>query len=182
MIRFFRLYKVRIKMAEQNSSQKRTHFSRAGEHPFGDIGQLIFLFIFLFIWILDSFVLNLSTFLENYVPLYIRLAAAGLILLSSIYLVRSGHRAISSEVLDSPRILRDGAFSRVRHPLYLAALLFYVFLFSISLSLISLVVFIGIFVFYNSIASYEERFLQKKFGQEYLDYKKNTAKWLPRLF
>ena len=109
-------------------------------------------------------------------------AAAGLILFPSYYLVHSGHRAVSSEALSSPRVLRDGAFSRVRHPLYLAALLFYVFLFFISLSLISLGVFIFIFFFYNSIASYEERYLQKKFGQEYSDYKKTTSKWLPRLF
>ena len=168
-------------MAEQNASQKRTHFSRAGEHPYGDMGQLIFLLVFLVIWILDSFVLKFSILLTNTIPLYIRLTAAGLILIPAVYLVRTGHRAISDDVLSSPRILTDGAFARVRHPLYLAALLFYVFLFSLSLSLISLGLFIGIFFFYNSISSYEERYLKKKFGQEYLDYKKYTPKWFPRL-
>ena len=168
-------------MADQHSSRKRIRFSRAGEHPYGDMGQLIFLFLFLVIWVLDSFVLKLSTFLADDVPLYIRLAAAGLILIPSFYLVRSGKRAVSAEVLSTPRVLNDGAFSHVRHPLYLAALLFYVFLLFISLSLISFGIFIVIFFFYNSIASYEERSLQKKFGQEYIDYKKTTPKWLPRL-
>jgi protein-S-isoprenylcysteine O-methyltransferase Ste14 len=95
--------------------------------------------------------------------------------------MRSGHRAISDEILSSPRLLTDGAFSRVRHPLYAAALLFFIFLIVLTLSLVSLFVFVGIFIFYDYIAAYEEKFLAKKFGQEYRSYKKRTPKWIPRL-
>ncbi|UCE42617.1 MAG: isoprenylcysteine carboxylmethyltransferase family protein [Candidatus Aminicenantes bacterium] len=153
---------------------------RHGEHPHGDLGQIIILLGFLAIWILDSFVFRYSTFLAPHVPIYLRLVFAGLILLSAIYLIYSGHRAISDEVLSSPRLLTDGAFSRVRHPIYLAALLFYVFLIALTLSMISVFVFVGIFFFYNTIATYEEKFLEQKFGQVYHDYKKNTPKWIPR--
>lgn len=73
-------------MVEQNSSQKRTSFSRVGEHPYGDMGQLIILLIFLVIWILDSFFLKFSTFPADFVPLYIRLTTAGLILVLAVYL------------------------------------------------------------------------------------------------
>jgi protein-S-isoprenylcysteine O-methyltransferase Ste14 len=158
-----------------------TGLSRHGEHPYGDMGQLIILLLFLVIWILDSFVFGYSTLLAPHIPVYIRLIVAGLILVAAIYLLRSGKRAISDEVLSSPQILKDAAFSRVRHPLYLAALLFYVFLTVLTLSLISVVLIIGIFFFYNAIATYEERFCEKKFGQDYRDYKKNTPKWLPYL-
>ena len=45
----------------------------AGEHIWGDAGQIILLLIFLVIWVIDSFVLTYSTFLSNYVPLYFRI-------------------------------------------------------------------------------------------------------------
>ena len=171
-------------MKKNVTSKKKEHVAligRHGEHPYGDMGQLIILFLFFVIWILDSFVFQYSTSLSSYVPIYLRLAVAGLILMAAIYLIRSGHRAIAGEVLASPRLLTDGAFSRVRHPIYLAALLFYLLLISITLSLISLGIFAGIFIFYNHIAAYEENFLEKKYGQDYRDYKKNTPKWIPFL-
>ena len=171
-------------MTGNESPEKKGHLAgigRHGEHPYGDLGQIIILLVFLAIWILDSFIFRYSTFLSPHVPIYLRLIFAGLILLSAIYLVRSGHRAVSHEILSSPRLLTDGAFSRVRHPIYLAAILFYVFLIAITLSLISLFVFVGIFIFYNFIATYEEKFLENKFGQDYRDYRKNVPKWIPRL-
>jgi len=171
-------------MNKDKSPDKRGHLARLGrhgEHPYGDLGQIIILLGFLMIWILDSFVFRYSTFLSPHVPIYLRLIFAGLILVSAIFLVRSGHRAISDEIHSSPRLLTDGAFSRVRHPIYLAALLFCLILISITLSLISLGIFFGIFIFYNHIAAYEEKYLEQKFGQNYRDYKKNTPKWIPRL-
>jgi len=143
---------------------------RHGEHPYGDLGQIIILIGFLAIWILDS-----------YAPIYIRLVVASLFLVFAIYLVRSGHRAISEDVLSSPRLLTDGAFSRVRHPIYLAALLFYIMLIVLTLSMISMLVFAGIFLFCNYIAAYEEKVLEQKYGQDYRDYKKSVPKWIPRL-
>lgn len=154
---------------------------REGEHPYGDLGQIIILLVFLTIWILDSFVFRYSIFLSPYVPIYLRIAFAGLILVPAIYLVRSGHRATSDEALSSPRLITDGAFSRVRHPLYLASLMFYLFLIVLTLSLISLLAFTGVFIFYNTIAAYEERFLKKKFGQDYSDYRKKVPRWIPHL-
>ncbi len=171
-------------MTRPDSQQKHGRaagIGRHGEHPYGDLGQIIILLLFLAIWILDSFVFRYSTFLSPHVPIYIRLIFAGLLLVLAIYLVRSGHRAVSDEALSSPRLLTDGAFSRVRHPLYLAALLFYLFLITLTLSLISLLLFVGVFTFYNTIAAYEEKFLEKEFGQDYSDYRKKVPKWIPRL-
>jgi hypothetical protein len=52
-----------------------------GEHPFGDSGQLISLVLFLLIWVVDWFLLQISTFLSGSVSLYIRLVILGPILL-----------------------------------------------------------------------------------------------------
>ena len=171
-------------MSAQPPSETHTHAARGkihGEHPRGDRGQLICLLIFLTVWILDSFVFKFSTSLSGIVPPFVRIVAAGAVLFYALYLMRSGHRAISLEVQSHPQVLNDGAFARVRHPLYLAALLFYVFLFVLTLSLISLGLFAGIFVFYNAIAAYEERWLEQKFGQEYRDYRDKVPRWIPRL-
>ncbi len=171
-------------MTPQTPSTNQPHPAHGrvqGEHPWGDRGQILCLLVFLVVWILDSFVFKFSTFLSAAVPPYIRIVAVSTAFLLALYLMRSGHRAISHEVQSHPRILKDGAFARLRHPIYLAALLFYTFLFVLTLSLISLGLIVCIFVFYNFIASYEERWLEQKFGQAYLDYKSKVPRWIPRL-
>jgi protein-S-isoprenylcysteine O-methyltransferase Ste14 len=49
------------------------------------------------------------------------------------------------------------------------------------MSLFSLVLLVGIFIFHNYIASYEEKLLEGRFGEEYRSYKKKTGKWVPRI-
>ena len=94
-----------------------------GEHPFGDAGQLILFFVFLIIWAGDSFFLGKSTFVASYVPLSIRIAVMSVVMLAALYLAKSGHVVVSRE--DRPRgVVSGGAFRHVRHPLYLACLLF----------------------------------------------------------
>jgi protein-S-isoprenylcysteine O-methyltransferase Ste14 len=78
-------------------------------------------------------------------------------------------------------VVTTGAFRYVRHPLYLASILTYFGLTVSTGSISSLVLFIGIFVFYNYIAGYEEKLMDKKFGDEYKKYKKKTGKWVMKI-
>ena len=149
-----------------------------GEHPFGDAGQLILLALFLILWIADSFFLRTSTFLSDHVPLYVRLLFLGLALVTAAYLSMSGHDKICREQ-SGTKVVSSGAFRYVRHPLYSACLLFYLGLAISTASIFSLALSVGIFVFYNYLASYEERLLDKKFGEEYRRYRKRTGKWVP---
>jgi len=151
-----------------------------GEHPFGDAGQLILLGIFLVVWVGDSFFLRKSTFLSNYVPLYIRLVILGLTLIIAMYLFKSGHVIVCHEARPN-RVVTTGAFRLVRHPLYLASILTYLGVTVSTVSLFSLALLVGMFIFHNYIASYEEKLLEMKFGEEYERYKKRTGKWLPRI-
>jgi len=153
----------------------------SGEHPWGDVGQIIALAAFLALWILDSFVLRISTGLAGKVPLPARLAASGLVLASAVLFMRGGHRATSHNAALSPGLITDGAFARVRHPLYAGSLLFYLALVIGTLSLVSLAAWCGIFVFYDVIASFEERGLAEAFGPAYQAYRGKVPKWLPRL-
>ncbi|MEW6566675.1 MAG: isoprenylcysteine carboxylmethyltransferase family protein [Chloroflexota bacterium] len=151
-----------------------------GEHPFGDTGQLISLGVFLVVWIGDSFFLHQSTFLSDYVPLYIRLFILGLTLITAMYLFRAGHVVVGHEQRPNG-VVATGAFRYVRHPLYLASILTYLGLAVSTVSLISLALLVGVFVFHNCIASYEEELLETKFGEEYSNYRKRTGKWVPRI-
>jgi len=171
-------------MNSQDTGKKRARFNRddaSGEHPYGDLGQMVCLATFLALWILDVFVFRVSTFLAALVLLPVRLAMAGLAFAAAVYLVQTGHRVISDESHRRQSLIKDGAFARLRHPLYGASLLFYLGLILASYSLISLAVLAGIFVFYDFIASYEEKLLTKEYGPEYQEYRRRVPKWLPRL-
>jgi protein-S-isoprenylcysteine O-methyltransferase Ste14 len=153
---------------------------RKGEHPWGDAGQLVLLFLFLLIWIGDSFILHLSTFLAYRMPSAISVIILFTTLGISLFLFQSGHQVIQHDAHPAG-VKTDGAFALVRHPLYLASLLTYLGLSLSTLSLISLLFLVGIFFFYNYIAGYEERILLEKYGEEYHRYQVETGKWLPRI-
>ena len=153
---------------------------KPGEHPWGDKGQVIALAVFLAVWNLDSFVFRISTFLARSVGLAIRLAASGLVMALAVYLIQGGHRATSHEAGPTPALIDDGAFARMRHPLYAGSILFYLALVLSTLSLAALAVWIGLFVFYDVIASYEERWLVAAIGVPYEDYRRRVPKWVPR--
>ena len=153
---------------------------KKGEHPFGDAGQLILLALFLVVWAGDSFFLQKSTFVSDYVPLSIRLVILVLALITGVYLSMSGHVVVAHGERPNSVVSR-GAFLYVRHPLYLAAILFYLGLTVSTASLISLALLVVIFLFYNYIASYEERLMEIKFGENYVRYKNRTGKWVPRV-
>ncbi len=74
-----------------------------------------------------------------------------------------------------------GGFRYIRHPLYLGCVLIYLGLTIATLSIISFVLFLVIFIFYNYIAGYEEKLLDAKIGEEYKEYKKRTGKWIPTI-
>ena len=152
---------------------------RKGEHPYGDAGQIILLVVFMAVWIADSFFLRRTTFLAGGTPLSIRLVICGLLTVIGVLLARSGHRVV--EHPERPdHVVQSGAFRYVRHPLYLASILFYFSLLVSTVSIACALLLIVIVVFYNYIAKYEEILLMRRFGEEYARYRVLTGKWLPR--
>lgn len=154
----------------------------AGEYRWGDLGQLIFLVIFLVVYISDSFFLSYSTFLNDSLSGYIRIPLACIIWLISLYFAKSGLGIVFGEKREKAVLIRTGVFSRVRHPIYLASILFYLSLLLFSVSLISAGVWVFIVCFYNFISKYEENLLVRKFGEEYEEYRKEVPMWIPRMF
>ena len=149
-----------------------------GEHPLGDAAQLILFGLFLVSWILDSFVLRRSTFLTEYIPPVLRLIILGLALAVAGYLFKSGHVVVSGEKRPTT-VVTSGAFRYVRHPLYLGSMLIYLGMTVSTASLFCLALLVVIALFYNYIAGYEEKLLEVKMGEAYVDYKEKTGKWMP---
>lgn len=150
-----------------------------GEHPFGDAGQVILFLCFMIVWVGDSFFLRVSTFASAYVPLFVRLLVTAFVMILVVYLGKEGHRVANHEHRPAG-VVSTGAFRYVRHPLYLASLLFYFGLAASTACLFCFALLACIFFFYDYISNYEEKLLQLKYGMEYFYYKRQTGKWLPK--
>jgi len=155
------------------------------EHPKCDPGQLVFLVLFLAVWGLDSFVFRFSTVLAGFVPVFVRLAVGILSFAVGVYLGGKSLAVIFGRTFaggtGKPEFVTTGVYARVRHPMYLGALLALLGFFFSTLSLLSLLVWLGLFFFYDRMATYEERDLRRILGEQYLSYQKQVPKWLPRV-
>lgn len=171
-------------MNTESDSKHKAHHGRPdliGEHLWGDLGQLILFFIFMSVWITDSFFFKYSIFLSEYVPNYIRIALGVIILIFSGIFARKGLKIVFGEVREKPEIINKGVFRIVRHPIYLGSILLYLGMIMFSLSLASFVVWILIIVFYYLISKYEEKLLLKEFGDEYRQYMNEVPMLIPCL-
>jgi len=151
-----------------------------GEHPFGDLGQLIFLIIFILVWIVDIFFINLSESQHLNLPLVIRISLGTFILLIAFYLAKKSMKMIFGTKRDKPEVVQNRIYDTVRHPMYLGALLFYLGITVLMYSLPLFITFIAIFIFYNFIAQHEEKLLLNQFGDDYVQYMKKVKRWIPK--
>ena len=169
-------------MKNEKGHLRKSHQHRGdltGEHAFSDMGQLIFLVVFLIVWIADSFVFKYSTFLTQYISNYIRVPIALIVLVISGLLAWTGLKIVFRETREEPQVIISGVFSIVRHPIYLSLILLYLGFILLSLSLLSVLVWILIVVFYYIISRYEEKLLIQRFGSAYEEYKKKVPMLLP---
>ena len=167
---------------EKIFKRHETRKDLAGEHKLGDLGQIIFLAIFLVVWITDSFFVKYSTQFSEYAPLYLRIPLAILILIIAGYLAKKGLTAVFAEVREKPIVIRNGVFSVVRHPIYLGSILFYLSLLTVFCSTLAVFIWVVIILFYIFLCKHEEKLLMEKFGSDYEQYKSETPMLLPRLF
>jgi protein-S-isoprenylcysteine O-methyltransferase Ste14 len=151
-----------------------------GEHTLGDAGQLVLALLFAATWIADTFFLRFTTLLNRHVPLAIRIPLGVVLLVLSGYLAGEGLSLVFGEVREEPGVIRKGVFSLVRHPIYLAEILFYLGLLMLSLSLTAAVVWAVGVAFLHCISRYEEKLLLARFGEAYEAYMREVPMWIPR--
>jgi len=166
-------------MEKQQNKPNQKREDLTGEHTFGDAGQLILFFLFMAIWILDSFVYKYSTFLSDQTPWYIRIPVAAVIFFISGWMARSGLKIVFGQVREQPHVITEGVFSMVRHPVYLGAILLYLALIISTLSITSFIFWLVIIVFYVYISKTEEKLLTNRFGEEYKEYMKKVPMLFP---
>jgi protein-S-isoprenylcysteine O-methyltransferase Ste14 len=152
------------------------------EHPLCDRIQLLMLTIFLVVWSADlSFHLffGYSTILLDVLVFPPLLVGTLLSLCLSLYLVSKSHKAVLEQ--DPPKFVDSGIYAWIRHPLYLGTLFFCLSFLFLSVSLVSIGVWVAFFIFFDRMATYEEKNLVKLLGEQYVSYQKRVSKWIPKL-
>lgn len=155
-------------------------YNKEREVPHSHLIQGLSPISFLIIWGLDSYVFFYSVFLNMVIPFFIRFVLFLFILIFALLLIFLSHRTLFDEN-NHPlnTLITEGILKYVRNPLYLGVLFIYISFLFLSISVISIVIFIIIFLIYNRMVNYEENLLEQLFGEEYLEYKKKTSKWVP---
>ncbi|UCH32199.1 MAG: isoprenylcysteine carboxylmethyltransferase family protein [Candidatus Bathyarchaeota archaeon] len=154
------------------------------EHPLCDSIQLVLLILYFAVWGIDNigyFAFGISTVLVGFTSYPLLLLPAALLWGFGIYLVLKSHEAVFGETTGQPRLNDLGVYSWVRHPMYLGTLVFCLGFIFIMPSLLSFGVWITFFIFYDKMATYEEKDLIRLLGEEYIEYQKRVPKWFPRI-
>ena len=150
------------------------------EHPLCDKIQLIMLIVFFVVWGIDSLsflIFRYSTVIVGVFSSPLLLLPAGLFIGFGLYLIENSHKAVFGTIDDKPGLIDSGVYAWVRHPMYLGILLFCLGFFFITLSLLSLGIWIVFFIIYDKMATYEENDLVRILGNEYIDYQNRVPKW-----
>lgn len=153
------------------------HEHLAGERPGSHTNQTILMVVFFIVWIVDSFFLRYTTFLFDWSFVWANIILGLIVLGISVYFMDASHKDLFDT--EEQGLATKGVFSRVRNPMYLGTVLFYLGLIVFTESLAALVVWLVTCVYYNMLANYEEKMLFEKFGDTFLEYKKTVRKWIP---
>ena len=162
----------------------KKHFGLGSEHPLCDRIQLIMIILFFIVWGIDTFsfyIFGYSTVLIGLTLFPILLFPAILSLVLGLYLIAKSHDAVLVKKTDKPKFVDSGVYSWVRHPMYLGILMFCLCFFFLSLSLLSLIIWIAFFIIYDRMTIFEEKDLVRILGKKYINYQKRVPKWLPKL-
>ncbi|MHA2226364.1 MAG: methyltransferase family protein [Candidatus Hodarchaeales archaeon] len=158
------------------------------EYPSSHLIQILCFFGFLSVWFLDTFIIKLSIGLSTVIPLFMRLIVFLIIFVIALRLIQLAHNSLfNNQPTETPveheqhhpgKLIESGIMAYVRHPMYLGTLLVYLAFVGLTLSISSFVLWIGIFVIYDTMASFEERRLENMFGEAYIEYKIRVPKWI----
>lgn len=149
------------------------------EHPQSHLVQFSCLIFFLVVWILDLLILQLTKEIGDSIPLVLRFSFFSFLFIIALLFIRSSHDNVLAPSVESKKLVIEGVYSFVRHPMYFGTLLIYLAFIMLSFSLVSVIPLVISLFLYNIIAKYEEKELEKIFGDEYLEYKRKVNRWFP---
>jgi len=121
----------------------------------------------------------------NFLPRTIAIASGVVVFVGAAWIAVSAFRAMRraqtavNPSLPTTAIVSDGAFGFSRNPIYLSLTLLYVSIALLFNTLWSLLLLLPLFVVVqNGVIKREERYLEQKFGDEYLRYKASVRHWV----
>jgi protein-S-isoprenylcysteine O-methyltransferase Ste14 len=134
---------------------------------------------------LDSFIFGFSTGLAFVINFWVRLLLGAFSFSLGLYLVAKSEATVFGKTLvgriGKPKFISTGVYAWVRHPMYLGSLLLLLGFVLATFSILSLLVWAGFLLFFDRMATFEEEDLSRILGEQYLNYKKQVPKWLPKL-
>jgi protein-S-isoprenylcysteine O-methyltransferase Ste14 len=151
----------------------------AGEYRWGDTGQIILLIVFIIGIISDLFLLKISDYWQNAIPWYFRIIVFIPLLFIAWYFAQRAHKIVFSQERSELIVIKTDVFSIIRHPMYFGSILIYLGFVILSLSVISLIVFVIVVIFYFYLCRYEEQILIEKLGNQYKSYMKKVPMLIP---
>ena len=106
------------------------------------------------------------------------LCISGLLVLASIYGFWANKTPVATHK-PTTAIVDSGVFGITRNPMYISLTLLYISITIAANSLFSLVLLPVFCLILNyGVVCREERYLEQKFGGDYLDYKKKVRRWI----
>lgn len=157
------------------------HEHRLGiEAPHSHLIQALSPAIFTVVLILDSLVFKFSIVLNDFVPWIVRLVLFIIVIAVALAFIRASHNILFRHPENKNDLITDGILGHVRNPMYFGVLLIYLAFIFLSISLISIALWIVIIIIYDKLATFEEKQLENLFGEKYLEYKEKVPKWIPR--
>lgn len=144
-------------------------------------------FIFLFSWIAlslrpldEHLAVTLPGWVQN-LGILLMIAGGTLVVICGLFFVMKGRG--TPAIFDAPtEFVPAGPYKYVRNPIYIGGFVLYagfgLFHRSISMTIFSLILFL---LFHLFVVFVEEPGLERRFGRSYLEYKKSTNRWLPKL-
>jgi protein-S-isoprenylcysteine O-methyltransferase Ste14 len=162
--------------------KEKKHAGMGREFPYTNMILLLSAVLFSTVWVRDSFLLGFSAEFTGFIPYILRIILFIGLEISAIVLGFYSHNVLFSTQDREFTLITDGVFSYVRHPLYLSILLTYLGFVFASMSIVSLILRICCFIFFDKMATYEEKDLVRIFGDAYLEYRKRVSKWIPNFF
>jgi protein-S-isoprenylcysteine O-methyltransferase Ste14 len=162
--------------------ERRRHWDElTGEHGLGDAGQAFFACLFGVVWVADTFFLQYTILLNQYIPLAVRVVIGAAFLVLSAYLAGTGLVIVFGRGQKNTGVIKEGVFNMIRHPIYLSEVLLYLGLLIISMSLVAFLVWLLTITFLHYISRHEEKLLLAHFGTDYEQYMREVPMWIPQL-
>ena len=151
----------------------------AGEYRWGDTGQIILLIVFIIGMISDLFLLKISDSWQNVFPWYFRIVVFIPLLFIAGYFAQRAHKIVFHQERDELIVIKTDVFAMIRHPMYFGSILTYLGFVILSFSVIALIVFVIVVIFYFYLCRYEEQILIEKLGNQYKNYMKKVPMLIP---